>query len=193
MQARLRIGKFVQHVQVVRVGNGFAHRHGARAPGALDQAVLAQELVAFIGDFRATTQNFFGSALGDQLSTIGGLTYQLTYLNDLNLSTILRAVEKNSDIQLMQNNYSTGSRVSSRRPCFVTLKILAFVLRLRMQRSRLFGAAAAQGVSRIEGVHVHDERRGCRRLAQRIPNLQIEGTALGNRANDALVRSRFQT
>lgn len=55
------------------------------------------------GDFRATTQNFFGSALGDQLSTIGGLTYQLTYLNDLNLSTILRAVEKSSDIQLVND------------------------------------------------------------------------------------------
>lgn len=55
------------------------------------------------GDFRGTTQNFFGSPLGSALSTIGGMTFQLNYLNDLNLSTILRAVEKSSNAEIINN------------------------------------------------------------------------------------------
>jgi len=79
-------------------GTGTAGTNAAGAPSAGAFYDDGQD-----GDFRATTQNFFGSALGDQLSTIGGLTYQLTYLNDLNLSTILRAVEKSSNIQLVND------------------------------------------------------------------------------------------
>jgi len=55
------------------------------------------------GDFRATTQNFFGSALGSALSTIGGATFQIGYLDQLNLSAILRAVEKSSNIELVND------------------------------------------------------------------------------------------
>ncbi|MFT5051174.1 MAG: hypothetical protein ACI8QZ_002584 [Chlamydiales bacterium] len=55
------------------------------------------------GDLRATTQNYFGNALGDALSVIGGLTFQLTFLNDAQLSLILRAVEKSSQFELVNS------------------------------------------------------------------------------------------
>ena len=55
------------------------------------------------GDFRAATNNFFGTALGDALSTIGGMTFQLTFLNDLELSAVLRAVEKSSQYELINS------------------------------------------------------------------------------------------
>ncbi|MCP3919165.1 MAG: hypothetical protein GY711_26795 [bacterium] len=55
------------------------------------------------GDFRGTTQNFFGDALGSALSSIGGLTFQLTFLDDMEVSAILRAVEKTSQFELVNN------------------------------------------------------------------------------------------
>jgi len=55
------------------------------------------------GDYRATTQNFFESQLGNALSTVGGMTFQWSYLNDVNLSAILRAVEKSSEVQLVND------------------------------------------------------------------------------------------
>ena len=35
------------------------------------------------GDFRGRTENFFTEALGEALSNIGGMTFQLTFLDDL--------------------------------------------------------------------------------------------------------------
>ena len=55
------------------------------------------------GDYRATTQNFFESSLGSALSTVGGMSFQWSYLNDVNLSAILRAVEKSSEVQLVND------------------------------------------------------------------------------------------
>jgi len=55
------------------------------------------------GDFRVRTENFFGAALGASLSNIGGMTTQLTYLDDLNLSVILRAVEKSQNFELIND------------------------------------------------------------------------------------------
>lgn len=55
------------------------------------------------GDFRGTTQNFFSKALGSAVSNIGGLTFQLTYLNDANVQMILRAVEKSNQFQLVNS------------------------------------------------------------------------------------------
>jgi len=55
------------------------------------------------GDFRSRTENFFGSALGNSISTIGGLTFQYRLLNDLQMSAILRAVEKSSQFELITN------------------------------------------------------------------------------------------
>jgi type II secretory pathway component GspD/PulD (secretin) len=55
------------------------------------------------GDFRATTQNFFSNALGSALSTIGGATFQIGFLDQLNLQAIMRAVEKSSSIELVND------------------------------------------------------------------------------------------
>lgn len=51
------------------------------------------------GDIRGRTENYFTSALGRSLSTSGGATAALVYLDDLELQAILRAVEKKQDIQ----------------------------------------------------------------------------------------------
>ena len=55
------------------------------------------------GAFAATTQNFFSSALGSSLSTLGGLTFQLTFLDDAEVSSILRAVEKSEQSQVVNS------------------------------------------------------------------------------------------
>jgi type II secretory pathway component GspD/PulD (secretin) len=55
------------------------------------------------GDFRGTTQHFFNDALGSALSTIGGFTFQLTFLDDMNVSAILRAIEKTTQFQLVNS------------------------------------------------------------------------------------------
>jgi general secretion pathway protein D len=55
------------------------------------------------GDFRGRTENFFENGLGGALSTIGGLTAQYTFLNDLQLSAILRLVEKSENVELIND------------------------------------------------------------------------------------------
>lgn len=70
------------------------------------------------GDFRGTIQNFFGDSLGNALSTIGGLTTQLTFLNDLQVSVILRAVEKSSQFELIND---TVLSVHNTQRAFVTV------------------------------------------------------------------------
>jgi len=55
------------------------------------------------GDFRGRTENYFGSRLGSALSTIGGFTFQWTFLNDLEMSMVLRAIEKSSKFELVNN------------------------------------------------------------------------------------------
>lgn len=55
------------------------------------------------GDVRGRTENFFDDALGSALSTIGGLTAQYTFLNDLQLSAILRLVEKSENVELIND------------------------------------------------------------------------------------------
>ena len=55
------------------------------------------------GDFRARTESFFDTVLGSSLSTIGGLTFQLTFLNDLEVSMIMRAVEKSEEFEIVNS------------------------------------------------------------------------------------------
>jgi type II/III secretion system protein len=55
------------------------------------------------GDIKATSQNFFENPLGNAISNIGGLTGQLTFLDALEVSAILRAVEKSQDFQLIND------------------------------------------------------------------------------------------
>ncbi|MEE8104230.1 MAG: hypothetical protein V3T86_01700 [Planctomycetota bacterium] len=49
------------------------------------------------GDFRSRTENVFVQPLGSVLSALGGGTFQVTFLDDVELSAILRATEKKID------------------------------------------------------------------------------------------------
>jgi general secretion pathway protein D len=55
------------------------------------------------GDFKASTSNIFGSALGSALSTVGGLTTQWSLLDDAQLSMILQAVEKDTQVEVIND------------------------------------------------------------------------------------------
>lgn len=55
------------------------------------------------GDFRGTSQNFFSNPLGEAITAIGGLTFQLTFLNDLEVSMVMRAVEKTNQFELVNS------------------------------------------------------------------------------------------
>ena len=55
------------------------------------------------GDFKGRIENMFDGAVGSALSNVGGIAIQYTFLNDLELSTILTAVEKTSKIQLVND------------------------------------------------------------------------------------------
>lgn len=55
------------------------------------------------GDVKGRLENFFNAPLGNMLSNVGGLTFQLTYLNDAQISAILRAVEKRTEVQLVND------------------------------------------------------------------------------------------
>ena len=55
------------------------------------------------GDFKGRSEFTFGSDLGNLLSSIGGLTAQWTFLNDLQLSAVLRLVEKSSNVELVND------------------------------------------------------------------------------------------
>ena len=46
------------------------------------------------GDFRGRSENIFSSPLGQMLSALGGGTFQVTFIDDLALSAIVRATEK---------------------------------------------------------------------------------------------------
>jgi type II secretory pathway component GspD/PulD (secretin)/tetratricopeptide (TPR) repeat protein len=46
------------------------------------------------GDFRGRTENIFDNPLGRALSSVGGSTFTLAYLDDIQLSAIVRATEK---------------------------------------------------------------------------------------------------
>ncbi|MEO2094696.1 MAG: hypothetical protein ABGY71_11585 [bacterium] len=81
--------------------NGGTGANGSNAAGAPSSGFFYDD--GQDGDFRGRTENFFGSALGSTLSTIGGATFQYTLLNDLELSMILRAVEKSSTFELIND------------------------------------------------------------------------------------------
>ena len=55
------------------------------------------------GSFAARTGNFFNTALGESLSTIGGMTFQWNFFNDAEVSTILRAVEKSNRYEIINS------------------------------------------------------------------------------------------
>ena len=71
------------------------------APSATQQADFFDD--GLDGAMAATTQNFFETALGSQLSTIGGLTFQMAFFDDSEVSAILRAVEKSEKSEVVNS------------------------------------------------------------------------------------------
>jgi len=51
------------------------------------------------GDFRGRSENIFTSPLGQMLSSLGGGTFQVTFLDDFSLSAIVRLVEKSANVR----------------------------------------------------------------------------------------------
>ncbi len=70
------------------------------------------------GDFKGSTANIFGNALGNALSTFGGMTTQFSFLDDASVSVILRAIEKNQQIELVNNQTVS---VSNTQQAFVSV------------------------------------------------------------------------
>ncbi len=77
------------------------------------------------GDFRATTQNFFGTALGNSLSAMGGLSFGLTLLDDAEISMLMRAVEKSSQFEIV--NSQSLSVHDTQRAYVMVIKQKAYI------------------------------------------------------------------
>ena len=54
------------------------------------------------GDYRGRSENIFDNALGKVLSPVGGAVVQYTFLDDTELSLVLRAVEKTASARVLQ-------------------------------------------------------------------------------------------
>ena len=81
--------------------NGGTGSDGSNAAGAPSSGFFYDD--GGDGDYRGRTENYFGSALGEALSTAGGLSVQYTLLNDLQAALVLRAVEKSSTFELVND------------------------------------------------------------------------------------------
>ena len=57
------------------------------------------------GDVRGRTENLFTSGLGQALTPNGGFTASWAYLGDTELQMILRAVEKQEDVEIVNSQY----------------------------------------------------------------------------------------
>ena len=77
------------------------------------------------GDVRGRTENIFGSELGTQLTPKGGMTAGWTFINDSQLQMILRAVEKQEDVEIV--NSQLLSVVDKERGHVAVLNQTAFV------------------------------------------------------------------
>jgi len=94
-------------------GTGSAGSNAAGAPSSGFYYDDGQD-----GDFRGRTENYFGSGLGEALTNIGGMTFQYTLLNDLELSMILRAVEKSEELTLINDQVVS---VNNTQRAYVTI------------------------------------------------------------------------
>ena len=79
-------------------GTGAAGQDAAGSPGAGFFFDDGQD-----GAFGARVGNFFDTSLGNAMSTIGGFTFQWNFFNDSEVSSILRAVEKSSQYEVINN------------------------------------------------------------------------------------------
>lgn len=59
------------------------------------------------GDVRGRTENFFTNPLGRVLSTTGGASIGLTILDDTELNILIRAIEKNTQVQVVNSQILT--------------------------------------------------------------------------------------
>ena len=84
--------RLIRKAKKADIDNGGTGANGPNAAGAPSSGFYYDD--GPDGDFRARTENMFGSALGDAISTAGGLTFQLDFLNDLEVSAIMRAAEE---------------------------------------------------------------------------------------------------
>lgn len=57
------------------------------------------------GDIRARTENFFTTGLGQSLTPNGGFTASWAYIDDTQLQMILRAVEKQEEVEIVNSQY----------------------------------------------------------------------------------------
>jgi type II secretory pathway component GspD/PulD (secretin) len=96
--------------------NGGTGANGPNAAGAPSSGFFYDD--GPDGDFRGRTENMFESALGDAISTVGGLSFQLDFLNDLEVSAIMRAVEKTSQFELINDQVLS---VHNTQRAFVTV------------------------------------------------------------------------
>ncbi|MEE8469474.1 MAG: hypothetical protein V3T22_13530 [Planctomycetota bacterium] len=79
--------------------NGGSGSEGADAAGAPSAGFFFDD--GGDGDFRGRTENFFNTALGSTMSLVGGLTFQLTFFDDAEISAILRAIEKETQFEIV--------------------------------------------------------------------------------------------
>ena len=85
--------------------NNFFNDFGA--PGGLNNEIGQDtDVGAFYddddnGDIKGRVENLFDTDLGGELDNAGGLSFQWTYLNDLQLEMVLRAVSKSERIELV--------------------------------------------------------------------------------------------
>ena len=77
------------------------------------------------GDVRTRTENFFANSLGEALSSNGGITAALTILDDFEIQSILKAVEKQEDVELV--NSQILSLLSNQRGHVAVINQTAFV------------------------------------------------------------------
>ncbi len=57
------------------------------------------------GDIRSRTENFFTTGLGQALTPNGGFTASWAYIDDTQLQMILRAVEKQEEVEIVNSQY----------------------------------------------------------------------------------------
>ncbi len=77
------------------------------------------------GDIRARTENILGSYGTERLSPVGGLSMQFTFLDDTQLSMILRAVEKSNKAQMLTS--TTLSAQNTQRAFITVLNQITYV------------------------------------------------------------------
>ncbi len=77
------------------------------------------------GDFKGSTSNIFTDPLGTALSTVGGFTAQWQILDDAQLSFILRAIEKESQIEVV--NTQTLSVYNSQQAAVSVINQQAYI------------------------------------------------------------------